>query len=180
MHHHGSPVPDILPSSPPAMSSSPANPFLSPTRTSRRKEKRNPSITPRRFGRFFTPRSTLPIDQRAALGSLNASAINRQPISPQSLAGDPLSSDPICPSSPTEALGQVDGNGEKRKRADQRQAVQKRRRGLIADDMAPPPLRLPGRSFHMSRDGDVQITEAQSDPRDGLDNRRRATLVSAR
>lgn len=180
MHHHGSSVPDTLPSSPPAMSSSPPNPnpFLSPTRTSRRKEKRNPSVTPRRFGRFFTPRSELPTESRAALGLLNASAANRQLISPQSLASDPLSSDPICPSSPTEGLGQVDG-GEKRKRVEHRQIMQKRRRGLIADDMAPPPLRLPGRSFHMSRDGDVQMVEAQSDPRDGLDDKRRATLVGS-
>ncbi|OAQ64849.1 WD domain-containing protein [Pochonia chlamydosporia 170] len=177
-HHHGSAVPDMLPSSPPALSSSPANPFLSPTRTSRRKEKRNPSVTPRRFGRFFTPRSTLPTESRAALGLLNASATNRQLISPQSLAADPLSSDPICPSSPTEALGHVDANGEKRKRAELGgQTVPKRRRGLLVDDTSPPTLRLPGRSFHMSRDGNVQMVEqSQTDARDGLDDRRRATL----
>ncbi|KAK2593707.1 hypothetical protein QQS21_008572 [Conoideocrella luteorostrata] len=159
-------------------SSPPANPFLSPTRTSCRKEKRNPSITPRRFGRFFTPRSTLPPENRVALGILHASATNRQLISPQSLAGDPLSSDPICPSSPTEGLGQVDGTADKRKRMERTQPSIKRRRGLVADDMAPPPLRLPGRSIHMTRDGDVHMTESpsESDAADGLDNRRRATL----
>ncbi|TWU72140.1 hypothetical protein ED733_003196 [Metarhizium rileyi] len=158
------------------MSSSPPNPFLSPTTTGRRKEKRNPSVTPRRFGRFFTPRSILPSENRAALKILNASATNRQIISPQSMDGDPLSSDPICPSSPTEALGQLDAVGEKRRRAGHRQTDQKRRRGLLADDMAPPPLRLPGRSFHMSRDGDVHMIEPQPDSTEELDDRRRATL----
>ncbi|EFY91817.1 WD domain protein [Metarhizium acridum CQMa 102] len=180
MRRHGSSAPDVLPSSPPAMSSSPANPLLSPTRTSRCKERRNPSVTPRRFGRFFTPRSNLPSESRAALRSLNASATNCQPISPQSLASDVFSSDPICPSSPTEDLGQVDGAGQKRKRIDHCRAVQKRRRGLIDEDLTPPPLQFPGRSFHMSRDGNVQMVEARSDTREGLDDRRRATLVGVR
>ncbi|KAG5934197.1 hypothetical protein E4U53_000746 [Claviceps sorghi] len=182
MCRHGSPVADVLPSSPPDMSSSPANPFLSPTRTSRRKEKRQPSVTPRRFGRFFTPRSSLPAEHRVTLGSLDASATNRQVMSPQSLASDPLSSDPLCPSSPTEALGQprVSG-GDKRKPSEQHQPSlwAKRRRGLLPDDTDLPPLRLPGRRFHMSRNGDVQIIEPQ--PRavaapGGLDDRRRSTL----
>lgn len=179
MQHHGTPIPDILPSSPVAeSSSSPANPFLSPTRTSRRKEKRNPSVTPRRFGRFFTPRSSLPSQHRIALSHLNAAAANRQMVSPESLASDPLSSDPVCPSSPTEAaLGHVDSNGEKRKRPGLHESVIKRRRGIIPDGMAPPRLRLPARSFHMSRDGEVQMVESPSEERGGLDDKRKATLV---
>ncbi|KAG5982831.1 hypothetical protein E4U55_001284 [Claviceps digitariae] len=182
MYRHGSPIADVLPSSPTEMASSPANPFLSPTRTSRRKEKRQPSVTPRRFGRFFTPRSNLPTEHRVTLGSLNASDTNRQMISPQSLAGDPLSSDPICPSSPSDGLGQARvSGGDKRKQSEQHQPSTglKRRRGLLFNDMDLPPLRLPGRRFHMSRNGDVQIVETQ--PRSGdaagcLDDRRRSTL----
>lgn len=181
MHHHGSPVADVLPSSPPDMSSSPSNPFLSPTRTSRRKDKRQPSVTPRRFGRFFTPRSTLPREHRVTLGVLNASATNRQMLSPHSLAGDPLTSDPLCPSSPTEGLGQHRVSGDKRKQNGRDQPIVKRRRGLLPDDMDPPLLRLPGRSFHMSRNGDVRMVETQPEPdaRDahGLDDKRRTTLV---
>ncbi|GAB0141753.1 hypothetical protein EsHS_00002333 [Epichloe bromicola] len=162
------------------MSSSPANPFLSPTRTSRRKEKRQPSVTPRRFGRFFTPRSTLPKEHRVTLGVLNASATNRQMLSPHSLAGDSLTSDPLCPSSPTEGLGQHRVSGDKRKQHGRDQPIAKRRRGLLPDDMDPPPLRLPGRSFHMSRNGDVRMVEPQPEPdaRDGhgLDDKRRTTL----
>ncbi|KAG5926920.1 hypothetical protein E4U42_002796 [Claviceps africana] len=183
MHRHGSPVADVLPSSPPQMSSSPANPFLSPTRTGRRKEKRQPSVTPRRFGRFFTPRSSLPAEHRVTLGSLDAAATNRQMISPQSLASDPLSSDPLCPSSPTEGLSQPRASGaDKRKPSEQHQPSlwTKRRRGLLPDEMDLPPLRLPGRRFHMSRNGDVQIVEPQPraavDAPGGLDDRRRSTL----
>ncbi|KAG6005433.1 hypothetical protein E4U21_007941 [Claviceps maximensis] len=183
MYRHGSPIADVLPSSPAEMASSPANPFLSPTRTSRRKEKRQPSVTPRRFGRFFTPRSNLPTEYRVTLGALNASATNRQMISPQSLAGDPLSSDPICPSSPLDGLGQprVSG-GDKRKQSEHHHQPGtgfKRRRGLIIDDMDIPPLRLPGRRFHMSQNGDVQVVEAQprsADAAGGLDEQRRSTL----
>lgn len=181
----GSPIADVLPSSPTEMASSPANPFLSPTRTSRRKEKRQPSVTPRRFGRFFTPRSNLPVEPRVTLGVLNASATNRQMISPQSLAGDPLSSDPICPSSPTDGLGRPRVSaGDKRKQSEQHQPSIgfKRRRGLLFDDMDLPPLRLPERKFHMSQNGDVQVVETQprsGDAAGGLDDRRRSTLVGA-
>ncbi|KAG6005563.1 hypothetical protein E4U43_000581 [Claviceps pusilla] len=184
MCRRGSPIADVLPSSPTEMASSPANPFLSPTRTSRRKEKRQPSVTPRRFGRFFTPRSNLPVEPRVTLGVLNASATNRQMISPQSLAGDLLSSDPVCPSSPTDGLGQPRlSAGDKRKQGEQHQPSIgfKRRRGLLFDDMDLPPLRLPERRFHMSQNGDVQVVETQ--PRSGdaagrLDDRRRSTLSS--
>lgn len=113
-------------------------------------------------------------------GSSSASTDSHGMDSPHSMMMAMVFPDPICPSSPTEALGQVDGAGEKRKRLDHCQVVRKRRRGLIDEDLTPPPLQFPGRSFHMSRDGDVQMVEARSDTREGLDDRRRATLVGVR
>ncbi|KAG6132649.1 hypothetical protein E4U35_008088 [Claviceps purpurea] len=184
MYRNGSPpVADVLPSSPTETSSSPANPFLSPTRTGRRKEKRKPSVTPRRFGRFFTPRSSLATAPRMALGVLNASATNSQMMSPQSLAGDLLSSDPLCPSSPTEGLGQSRvSEGDKRKNSEEEQpAGNKRRRGSNLDNRYPPPTSWLGRRYHMSRDGDVQIHETiklQPEGADGLDDQRRSVLRS--
>jgi hypothetical protein len=79
----------------------------SPPRTSRRKEKRNPSVTPRRFGRFFTPRSGMPPQfqpRRSALGDMTASALNRLPAE---LSSTPLGElgEPFSPSS----AGQVSG-----------------------------------------------------------------------
>ncbi|KOS18414.1 Cell division cycle protein cdt2 [Escovopsis weberi] len=81
--------------------------MLSPTRSSRRKERRNPSVTPRRFGRFFTPRSSMSTQGRKILGMLDDTAINHRLLaSPQSLMlglhDDEGSSDPIGPPSPTE------------------------------------------------------------------------------
>ncbi|KAG6044377.1 hypothetical protein E4U39_003438 [Claviceps sp. Clav50 group G5] len=184
MYRNGSPpVADVLPSSPTETSSSPANPFLSPTRTGRRKEKRKPSVTPRRFGRFFTPRSSLATASRMTLGALNASATNSQMMSPQSLAGDLLSSDPLCPSSPTEGLGRSRvSEGDKRKNSEEQQpAGNKRRRGSNTDNRDLLPTSWLGRRYHMSRDGDVQIHEAtkpQSEGADGLDDRRRSILRS--
>ena len=57
--------------------SSPPQPPSSPTRG---KERRNPSITPRKFRRFFTPRSRVPSNPsaaRRALHDLGAPALNR-------------------------------------------------------------------------------------------------------
>ncbi|KAG5966326.1 hypothetical protein E4U58_002554 [Claviceps cyperi] len=184
MYRNGSPsVADVLPSSPVDTSSSPANPFLSPTRTGRRKEKRKPSVTPRRFGRFFTPRSSLATAPRMTLGVLNASATNSQMMSPQSLAGDLLSSDPLCPSSPTEGLRQSRvSEGDKRKNSEEQQpAGNKRRRGSNPDNRDPPPTSWLRRRYHMSRDGDVQIHETikpQPEGADVLDDRRRSILRS--
>ena len=177
MQLDGSYAPNMLPpSSPTAAASSPMNPYLSPSRTSRRKERRNPSVTPRRFGRFFTPRSSASTGIRIALEPLGASATNHQPLSPRSLASDPLSSDPICPSSPTEELSH--GARDKRKRPEHAHAAIKRRRDILNGAAALPPLRLPPRSFHMSRDGDVSVVTTPVEERDGLDYQRRATLVS--
>ncbi|PON24103.1 hypothetical protein TGAM01_v207114 [Trichoderma gamsii] len=114
VHYHYGPSSDpIYPSSPPTVNaSSPASQMLSPTRSTRRKERRNPSVTPRRFGRFFTPRSSLP-SGRLVLGMLDSASVNnRQLASPMSFLSDPLSSDPLCPPSPSERLGM---NGEQKR-----------------------------------------------------------------
>ncbi|KAK4103904.1 WD40 repeat-like protein [Parathielavia hyrcaniae] len=74
---------DGLPSSPVTRSAaSNANLLSSPpgASTSRGKERRNPSITPRKFQRFFTPRSRVssrPSAARKALCDLTAPALNR-------------------------------------------------------------------------------------------------------
>jgi len=68
------------------------------------KERRNPSITPRRFGRFFTPRSRVsskPSAARKALRDLSAPALNRgltpsSPLKPISEEND-LGSQPVGP-----------------------------------------------------------------------------------
>lgn len=146
-------------------SSSPANAhLLSPTRTSRRKEKRDPSVTPRRFGRFFTPRNSQPITGRRILANVASEDLNRQPLSPTSLLGDGLSSDPIVPSSPSRSPR---GNGRKRSSPGQSSVSPiVERRGLILGDMQPPRLNLPERT-------DMSMTNA-----DHLEECRRATLVS--
>ncbi len=181
MHfHHGPSTYSTIPSSPPAsavasasnMSSSPAGPYLSPSRTRRGKERRNPSVTPRRFGRFFTPRSSLPggITLRLPLESLNSSDTNRRPVSPDSLASDALMSDPIC-SSPTENT--VRGGTSKRHCPESSMQALKRRRGFRMDDLSLPALRLPGTASDIA-------TEEGATPRsanDSLGDRRKATLV---
>lgn len=66
--------------------------------TSRDKERRNPSITPRKFRRFFTPRSRVsskPSAARKALCDLTAPALNRcqtpsSPLKPISEEQDPI------------------------------------------------------------------------------------------
>ncbi|CAH0058979.1 unnamed protein product [Clonostachys solani] len=83
------------------MASSPIAGLLSPTRTNRRKERRNPSVTPRRFGRFFTPRSQ-ELRGRRILATLDTAATNQQPLSPRMLASDPLTPD-IVLSSPSKS-----------------------------------------------------------------------------
>ncbi|KAI5461457.1 WD40-repeat-containing domain protein [Mariannaea sp. PMI_226] len=140
--------PSALPST--IMSSSPAhsNGLLSPTRSSRRKERRNPSVTPRRFGRFFTPRSnltSLPTSRRI-LGSLNSSSTNRRPLSPTSVLSDPIASDPISPtSSPTRRFGNDEDEDEndvrKRRWRDVDGTPSKRR--ALRSGMLPPTLILP-------------------------------------
>lgn len=120
------------------MDSSPMNLSSSPDRSTQHKEKRKSSVTPRRFGRFFTPRSTsFPSTRRRILTNLDDASLNRQPqvepLTPNSLNNDPLSSDPIVPSSPSEGL---DNHGERRKR---KRPVQPepgtKRRGVLFEDI---------------------------------------------
>lgn len=187
MHYHYGGYTDAMPSSPPtaaAMSSSPAGPFLSPSRSGRRKERRNPSVTPRRFGRFFTPRSSLPggVVFRKPLHKLDSSSINRQPISPQSLASDPLASDPIC-SSPTERVTRA-SDATKRRCPDTPMQALKKRRGYDMDDVSLPPLSIPTgfpqEEVDVVRSANVQDASWLSrQGQDSLGDRRKATLVWA-
>ncbi|OAQ95765.1 hypothetical protein LLEC1_00389 [Akanthomyces lecanii] len=181
MHfHHGPSTYSTIPSSPPTsarasvpnMSSSPAGPYLSPSRTRRGKERRNPSVTPRRFGRFFTPRSSLPggITLRLPLESLNSSDTNRRPLSPESLASDALMSDPIC-SSPTENT--VRGGTSKRHCPESSMQALKRRRGFSLDDLSLPELRLPGTASDIVPVEGATLRSAN----DSLGDIRKATLV---
>ncbi|KAI0009007.1 WD40-repeat-containing domain protein [Xylariaceae sp. FL0662B] len=73
--------------------------LLSPPRVSNGKERRNPSITPRKFKRFFTPRNRVPSHPspaRNALRELASSEINHQcqTPAPSSPLG-PISEEPL-------------------------------------------------------------------------------------
>ncbi|PHH63389.1 hypothetical protein CDD81_5990 [Ophiocordyceps australis] len=100
--------------------------LLSPPRTNRRKETRVPSVTPRRFRRFFTPRSLQAAEPdgpaRVTLGSLEPAAINRRLQSPASLADDDESLDGAIPSSPIERLTEPEPRHAKRRRHSRQQA----------------------------------------------------------
>lgn len=164
--------------------SSTTNGLLSPTRTSSRKEKRNPSITPRRFGRFFTPRSNLtdlPTSRRI-LGTLEPSSTNRQPLSPQSIFSDPLASDPISPSSPTRRFAQDDDENESRKRSTlDEDGPSPKRRNILAD-MPPPPLNLPAPSTRPAHPGPSPTSSPAPTSKaveQGLSELRKQTLVRA-
>ncbi|KAI0145213.1 WD40-repeat-containing domain protein [Xylariaceae sp. FL1272] len=74
------------------------NPPTSPPRTRAGKERKEPSITPRKFGRFFQPRSRVPSKlspAREALLDLGSSAVNRRYQTP-------------APSSPLKPLSEID------------------------------------------------------------------------
>ncbi|KFA55081.1 hypothetical protein S40293_03546 [Stachybotrys chartarum IBT 40293] len=149
--------------------SSPANPLRSPTRTRRRIEKRNPSVTPRRFGRFFTPRNTASIPNRTILANLEPNAVNNCPISPQSVFSEALDSSPLC-SSPIERLNTAAASRRKRKGSDGPEPVVKRR-GVLLGDLSLPPVSL---GFE-----DVKTQEASSDDksvRESMGQRRKAVL----
>jgi hypothetical protein len=85
--------------------SSPANFLLSPPR-SQGKEKRQPSVTPRRFGRFFTPRSAYPSrlahPRRRVLGDLPESVSNAQTAETMSDASIGGLGEPFTPSTNNE------------------------------------------------------------------------------
>jgi hypothetical protein len=151
-----------------------------PTPSSSSRPKGTPSITPRRFNRFWQPRQiqTQPLPRfRTALGSLDETATNQQPISPQSLF-----SDPILPSSPSDRF-----NDESRKRklqADPSEVeAEFKRPTLNLDDM--PPLRF-NATPNSSRTNISINNEAQTSDDftqtpvslETLDSCRKATLVS--
>ncbi|RFU76776.1 wd domain [Trichoderma arundinaceum] len=179
VHYHYGPstASDDIPSSPPTVIvSSPTSLMLSPTRSTRRKERRNPSVTPRRFGRFFTPRSSLP-SGRSVLGMLDSASVNnRQLASPMSFLSDPLSSDPLCPPSPSERLG-VNGEHKRLMEGTRMDGVKRRRIGGESDS----PYGLQGMingtiieedlTEGMSEDG-IKTKESL----DSLGDRRKATL----
>ncbi|KAF5026540.1 hypothetical protein F66182_1400 [Fusarium sp. NRRL 66182] len=127
--------------------------------------KGTPSITPRRFSRFWRPRQTQSLPKlRTALGSLDSSSvINQQPLSPQSLL-----SDPILPSSPTDRLQH---EPRKRKLDPLGDETSFKRPALNLDDM--PPLRFNVDNSEPSIDGHVSMLDTSVAT---LDSYRRATL----
>ncbi|KAH7246264.1 WD40-repeat-containing domain protein [Fusarium tricinctum] len=160
------------------MSMSSMEPDTLPTPSSSSRPKGTPSITPRRFNRFWQPRQiqTQPLPRyRTALGSLDETATNQQPISPQSLF-----SDPVLPSSPSDRF-----NDESRKRklqTDPSEAeAEFKRPTLNLDDM--PPLRFnvtPNSSrTNISIDNEAQIPDSFTRTPislETLDSCRKATL----
>ncbi|CEI69676.1 unnamed protein product [Fusarium venenatum] len=155
---------------------SPLDPDTLPTPSSSSRPKGTPSITPRRFNRFWQPRQvqTQPLPKfRTALGSLVEADINQQPISPQSLF-----SDDILPSSPTERF-----QDDSRKRKLQPDASETegdlKRPTLNLDNM--PPLRLTrSSSSNLSVNNVLKASDSFSSQAslESLDSCRRATLVS--
>ncbi|KAI9149390.1 Cell division cycle protein cdt2 [Paramyrothecium foliicola] len=177
MERHGLLSDSILPPSSPITMSSPSELPQSPTRSSRRKPRGNPSITPRRFGRFFTPRSALAGGGRKILGNLSAAAVNSYPLSPQSLVDDALSSDPICPS-PSDRPGVISAEGRKRRANDQSEPVVKRR-GVLLEDIALPKPDFRREDVENAGSRDVVMQDIIKDFKPGQDvlgQRRKAVL----
>lgn len=147
-----------------------------PTPSSSSRPKGTPSITPRRFNRFWQPRQvqTQPLPKfRTALGSLDEADTNQQPISPQSLF-----SDNILPSSPTERF-----QDDSRKRKLQPEVSETegdfKRPALNLDDM--PPLRLTrSSSSNLNNNNSLNASDSFSSQAslESLDSCRKATLVS--
>jgi hypothetical protein len=152
------------------------DPDTLPTPSSSSRPKGTPSITPRRFNRFWQPRQvqTQPLPKfRTALGSLDESDINQQPFSPQSLF-----SDNILPSSPTERF-----QDDSRKRKLEPEASDTegdfKRPTLNLDDM--PPLRLTRSSTtNLNDDNESKASDSFTSQvsLESLDSCRKATLVS--
>ncbi|KAL7790908.1 WD40-repeat-containing domain protein [Trichoderma ceciliae] len=179
VHYHYGPSisSDAIPSSPPTGSaSSPASQMLSPTRSTRRKERRNPSVTPRRFGRFFTPRPSLP-SGRSVLGMLDSASVNnRQLASPMSFLGDPLSSDPLCPPSPSERLAV---NGEHKRLVEGTRMDGVKRRRITGDADSPYGLQGIINGTIIEEDLTEGLSEdgiKTKETLDSLGDRRKATL----
>ncbi|KAJ4187180.1 hypothetical protein NW767_006385 [Fusarium falciforme] len=160
-----------------AMASSPAAASGLPTPSQSSRRKANPSITPRRFTRFWYQRQAqteeLP-KPRSILGNLDSSAVNhRQFLSPQSLFSDPIASDPISPPSPTSRL--QDDSRKRKLQAGQAEPDFKRP-ALNLENMPPLRLNFPAQA---SQENDVTLadtpTKAQ-DSQESLNSRRKATL----
>ncbi|PNY25996.1 Cell division cycle protein cdt2, partial [Tolypocladium capitatum] len=176
MQPQGSSAANAAPPSPTAAESPPANPFLSPPRSSQHKEKRVPSVTPRRFRKFFTPRSFQSPGTRTMLGVMDSAAVDRELPSPQSLNGHPLDSDPICPSSPTERSGAMDIDTDKRKWEEQPGPAIKRRRGTLPDAALLPPLHLRMGNEDLTRRPAMDLPDGSAEDRESLRELRKATL----
>ncbi|KAJ4255439.1 hypothetical protein NW762_009434 [Fusarium torreyae] len=149
-----------------------------PTPSSSSRPKGTPSITPRRFTRFWQPRQaqTQPLPKfRTALGSLDSSVTNQQPVSPQSLF-----SDPILPSSPSDRF-----QDESRKRKLQLDPSGAdagfKRPTLNLDDMPPLRFNAPTQTSNsqLSDDDDARMSDASQESQHSLevlDSCRKATL----
>ncbi|KAH7192196.1 WD40-repeat-containing domain protein [Fusarium flagelliforme] len=148
------------------------DPDTLPTPSSSSRPKGTPSITPRRFNRFWQPRQaqTQPLPKfRTALGILDESDINQQPISPQSL---------FIPSSPTERF-QDDSRKRKLQTDESETEGGFKRPTLNLDDM--PPLRLTRSSSTnlLNQDGlKASGSLSSSISSENLDSCRKATLSS--
>jgi hypothetical protein len=103
--------------SPPRRASSPV--FSSPPPPPSGKERRNPSVTPRRFRKFFTP-TTRSMRPRRILSDLDEPSLNRQQmlLSPRSLrsGGDVLGSSPLRPPLPASQESACGNASQRRKR----------------------------------------------------------------
>ncbi|RSL69253.1 hypothetical protein CEP51_012370 [Fusarium floridanum] len=159
------------------MASSPAAASGLPTPSQSSRRKANPSITPRRFPRFWYQRQAqteeLP-KPRSILGNLDSSAVNhRQFLSPQSLFSDPIASHPISPPSPTSRL--QDDSRKRKLQAGQAEPDFKRP-ALNLENMPPLRLNLPSQA---SQENDVTLSDTPTkaqDSQDSLNSRRKATL----
>ncbi|KAI1391524.1 WD40 repeat-like protein [Hypoxylon trugodes] len=135
--------------------------LVSPPRNNNGKERRNPSITPRKFRRFFTPRSRVPThisSARKALQDLAAPSVNNRYQTP-----DPSS--PIRPSSEDHA------QDENFDRITTRSF--KRRKYHHTPDSSPcrPGLLSPIRSLHSSQENiDLDLDESEDDELPTLSN----------
>lgn len=167
---------EAAPSSPPPAESDPADSFLSPTRSAAQKERRVPSVTPKKFRRFFTPRSQQPPGTRATLGIMSSVALNRQLLLPQSLAGDPQSSDPASPPSPTDRLAPAEDDRSKRKSERRPGPAIKRRRGVLPGVTLQPPLQQRGGDGSASPNAVAETLGEDMDERVAASERRKATL----
>lgn len=163
------------PLSPTAPYSSPSSPTSIGSR--RNMEKRIPSVTPRRFRRFFTPRSFVSRQSRTALRIMGSAAVNSLPPTPPSPASP--ASDPPIPSSPTQNHLSVINRQDKRKRNKHQDNTTKRRRGLLPgpSPLTPPRIRHEGfASQELAR----PLVQPQTEPRTdllALTEGREATLV---